>query len=74
LVDEPELVSVCEVGGMHITILELKVAKADIGKVIGKQGRTAAALRTLLSAVSTKTKNEHCSKSWVNKNAFISRK
>ena len=56
LVDEPELVSVIETGGMHTSILELTVAKADIGKVIGKQGRTAGALRTLLSAVSAKTK------------------
>jgi predicted RNA-binding protein YlqC (UPF0109 family) len=56
LVDEPALVSVSEVGGMHTLILELKVAKADIGKVIGKQGRTAGALRTLLSAVSAKEK------------------
>jgi predicted RNA-binding protein YlqC (UPF0109 family) len=56
LVDEPEFVSVSEVGGMHTSILELTVAKADIGKVIGKQGRTAAALRTIVSAVSAKTK------------------
>ena len=52
LVDEPERVSVSEVGGMHTSILELKVAKADIGKIIGKQGRTAGALRILLSAIS----------------------
>ena len=56
LVDEPELVSVIEVGGIHTSILELKVAKADIGKVIGRQGRTADALRTLLNAVSAKTR------------------
>jgi predicted RNA-binding protein YlqC (UPF0109 family) len=56
LVDQPELVSVREVGGMHSSILELTVAKADIGKVIGKQGRTVGALRTLLSAVSAKAK------------------
>ena len=56
LVDEPERVSVSEVGGMHTSILELKVAKADIGKIIGKQGRTAGALRTLLSAISAKVK------------------
>jgi predicted RNA-binding protein YlqC (UPF0109 family) len=41
---------------MHTSILELTVAKADIGKVIGKQGRTAGALRALLSAVSAKAK------------------
>ncbi|MBT8341180.1 MAG: KH domain-containing protein [Desulfatitalea sp.] len=56
LVDEPELVSVNEVGGMHTSILALTVAKADIGKVVGKQGRTADALRTLLNAVSAKEK------------------
>ena len=54
LVDEPEFVSVSEVGGMHTSILELTVAKTDIGKVIGKQGRTARAMRTVLSAASTK--------------------
>ena len=56
IVDEPNVVSVTEVSGVHTSILELKVAKTDIGKVIGKQGRTASALRTLLSAVSGKTK------------------
>jgi predicted RNA-binding protein YlqC (UPF0109 family) len=56
LVDEPERVSVSEVGGMHTSILELKVAKTDIGKIIGKQGRTAGALRILLSAISAKVK------------------
>ena len=58
LVDQPNLVSVSEVDGMHTSILELKVATADIGKVIGKQGRTAGALRTLLSAVSAKEKKK----------------
>jgi predicted RNA-binding protein YlqC (UPF0109 family) len=56
LVDQPELVFVKEVGGMHTSILELTVAKDDIGKVIGKQGRTVGALRTLLSAVSAKAR------------------
>ena len=56
IVDQPERVSVKEIGGMHTSILELTVAKTDIGKVIGKQGRTVGALRTLLSAVSAKTK------------------
>ena len=56
LVDQPDRVSVKEVDGMHTSILELTVAKADIGKVIGKQGRTVGALRTLLSAVSAKAK------------------
>ncbi|MGD9010728.1 MAG: KH domain-containing protein [Desulfobacteraceae bacterium] len=56
LVDQPELVFVTEIGGANTSILELKVAKADIGKVIGRQGRTAGALRTILSAVSAKEK------------------
>ena len=56
LVDEPDVVSVTEVAGAHTSILELKVAKNDLGKVIGKQGRTASALRTILSAVSAKTR------------------
>ena len=56
LVDQPDLVSVTEIDGVHTSILELKVAKTDIGKVIGKKGRTASALRTILSAVSAKTK------------------
>lgn len=56
LVDQPDQVSVKEIGGAHTSILELKVAKADIGKVIGKQGRTVSALRTILSAASAKTK------------------
>ena len=56
LVDQPELVSVTEIDGLHTSIVELTVAKADIGKVIGKQGRTAAALRTLLGAISVKGK------------------
>ena len=56
IVDEPSFVSVTEIGGIQTSILELKVAKTDIGKVIGKQGRTAGALRTILSAVSAKEK------------------
>jgi predicted RNA-binding protein YlqC (UPF0109 family)/quinol monooxygenase YgiN len=56
LVDQPESVTVTEIVGAHSSILELKVVKADIGKVIGKQGRTAGALRTILSAVSAKEK------------------
>ena len=54
LVDEPEQVSVREVEGEQVTVLELKVAAGDLGKVIGKQGRTARAMRTILSAASTK--------------------
>lgn len=56
LVDEPDNVSVTEIIGDHTLILELKVAKTDLGKVIGKKGRTADALRTILSAVSAKEK------------------
>jgi predicted RNA-binding protein YlqC (UPF0109 family) len=56
LVDHPEQVEVLEVEGEQILVLELKVAKEDIGKIIGKQGRTALAIRTILSAASGKTK------------------
>ena len=56
LVDRPEQVSVAEVPGDHTIVLELTVAKEDLGKVIGKQGRTAMAMRTILSAVSSKIK------------------
>ncbi|MCJ8499813.1 KH domain-containing protein [Desulfatitalea alkaliphila] len=56
LVDQPEVVFVNEVGGTHTSILELKVAKQDIGKIIGKQGRTAGAIRTILNAVAAKEK------------------
>lgn len=54
LVDFPEQVEVNEIVGEQTTVLELKVAKEDLGKVIGKQGRTARALRTILNAASTK--------------------
>jgi predicted RNA-binding protein YlqC (UPF0109 family) len=54
LVDNPEAVEVSEVEGEQTSVLELKVAKEDLGKVIGKQGRTARAMRTILSAASTK--------------------
>ncbi len=50
LVDNPDEVVVSEVGGEQTTILELRVAQEDLGKVIGKQGRTARAIRTILSA------------------------
>jgi predicted RNA-binding protein YlqC (UPF0109 family) len=56
LVDHPEQVSVLEVEGNQTSVLELKVAKEDLGKVIGKQGRTARAIRTILSAASAKVK------------------
>jgi len=56
LVDNPEQVFVEEVEGNQTSVLELKVAKEDLGKVIGKQGRTARAMRTILSAASAKNK------------------
>jgi len=54
LVDKPEEVVVTEIEGEQTSVIELKVAKEDQGKVIGKQGRTARAMRTILSAASTK--------------------
>ncbi|HOH98507.1 MAG TPA: KH domain-containing protein [Candidatus Cloacimonadota bacterium] len=54
LVDDPSEVSITEINGDKITLYELRVAKADIGKVIGKRGRTAGAIRTIINAVSTK--------------------
>lgn len=56
LVDNPDQVSVNEIQGDQTSVLELKVAKEDLGKVIGKQGRSARAMRTILSAASTKLK------------------
>jgi hypothetical protein len=56
LVDDPDSVEVSEVEGNQTSVLELKVAKEDLGKVIGKQGRTARAMRTILSAASAKIK------------------
>jgi predicted RNA-binding protein YlqC (UPF0109 family) len=54
LVDRPEDVSVKETEGEKTTIVELRVAQEDLGKVIGKQGRTARAMRTILNAAGTK--------------------
>ncbi len=54
LVDKPSEVVVAEVEGEKTTVLELRVAREDLGKVIGKQGRTAGAMRTILSAAGTK--------------------
>ena len=54
LVDIPEQVSVREVEGEQVTVLELRVAPSDLGKVIGKQGRTARSVRTLLGAAGMK--------------------
>ena len=56
LVDDMENVHVTEVEGEQVTVFELRVAQADIGKVIGKQGRTARAIRTILNANATKLK------------------
>jgi hypothetical protein len=54
LVDNPDEVSVSEISGEQTIVLELRVAKEDLGKVIGKQGRTVKAMRAILSAASSK--------------------
>jgi predicted RNA-binding protein YlqC (UPF0109 family) len=54
LVDVPDEVEVHEIDADQTTVVELKVAKTDLGKVIGKQGRTARSMRTILNAASTK--------------------
>ncbi|MBW2642534.1 MAG: KH domain-containing protein [Deltaproteobacteria bacterium] len=56
LVDNPEQVAIEEIVGNQTALLELKVAKDDLGKVIGKKGRTAQAIRTILNASSAKIK------------------
>ncbi len=56
LVDFPDQVTIREVEGEKTTVLELRVAKEDLGKVIGKQGKTARAMRTILNANATKLK------------------
>lgn len=56
LADKPEEVEVREVEGDQVRVLELRVAKEDLGKIIGKQGRTARALRTIVSAASAKAR------------------
>ncbi|HVN76269.1 MAG TPA: KH domain-containing protein [Thermoanaerobaculaceae bacterium] len=56
LVDQPDKVSVREVQGEQTTVLELRVASEDLGKVIGKQGKTARAVRTLLAAAGMKVR------------------
>ncbi|HOJ51651.1 MAG TPA: KH domain-containing protein [Syntrophales bacterium] len=56
LVDHPDQVEVSEVVGEQTSVIELRVAKEDLGKVIGKQGKTAKAMRTILSAASTKVR------------------
>jgi hypothetical protein len=59
LVDEPELVTVEAINGSEGTVLELRVAQRDLGKVIGKQGRTARSLRTIIGAASMKLHKRH---------------
>ena len=59
LVDDPEQVSVTEIGEGQTIMLELRVARSDIGKVIGKQGRMANAIRTVLAAASGKTRERY---------------
>lgn len=59
LVDETEQVSVHSVDGEQVTVLELRVAPGDLGKVIGKQGRTARSIRTILGAAGMKLKKRY---------------
>ena len=59
LVDNPEQVQVNEIEGSQTVVLELRVANSDMGKVIGKQGRTAHSIRTLLNAASGKTRKRY---------------
>ena len=59
LVDQPGQVSVNEIEGGQTVVLELSVAKSDMGKVIGKQGRNAQAIRTILSAASGKVRKRY---------------
>jgi len=54
LVDLPDQVRISEIEGEQTTVIEVNVAKEDLGKVIGKQGRTARAIRTILNATATK--------------------
>jgi len=56
LVDNPEEVSVTEIEGEQTSVIELRVAKENLGQVIGRQGRTARAMRTILAAASAKMK------------------
>ncbi len=57
LVDNPEQVEVLEVKTEHVLVFELRVAKEDIGEVLGKKGRIAQAIRTILNSASGKEKN-----------------
>ncbi|MBN2109219.1 MAG: KH domain-containing protein [Deltaproteobacteria bacterium] len=56
LVDNPDAVAVSEIEGEQTSVIELRVAKDDLGKIIGKHGRTAQSMRTILSAASAKNK------------------
>ncbi len=56
LVDQPEKVEISEIQGGHCTVFELKVAKSDIAKIIGRDGRTVQAMRTILNSISAKIK------------------
>jgi len=56
LVDKPEAVQINEIEGEQTSVIELKVAKEDLGKIIGKEGRTAKAIRTILGAAGSKLK------------------
>ena len=56
LVDKPKEVVATEIEGQRIIVIELKVSKEDVGKIIGKQGRTVVAMRTILNAASMKLK------------------
>jgi len=59
LVDNPDQVQVTEIVGEQMSVLELRVAKEDLGKVIGKQGRTAKSMRTILNAASAKIRKRY---------------
>lgn len=59
LVDEPEQISVVETEGEHGVVIELRVAPGDLGKVIGRQGRTARAIRAILAAAGSKTRRRY---------------
>jgi predicted RNA-binding protein YlqC (UPF0109 family) len=59
LVDQPEEITVNEIEGGHTVVLEISVAKSDMGKVIGKQGRNAQAIRTILSAAAGKARKKY---------------
>jgi predicted RNA-binding protein YlqC (UPF0109 family) len=59
LVDKPDEVAVTEITGQQTCVIELKVAKEDIGKIIGKHGRTAQAMRTILNGAAKKLRKRY---------------